>query len=243
MTSSPEAEEAVPSQNSRMGGLIIRRKCWTLTLRAKLLVVILLVAAVGVLVWGIHPFLAVRDPVPASVLIIEGWSPPYTMKQAAAEFLAGGYQTVIVLRPAFDIGDKYESGRYSGDFVAALLVEHGVPKERVNTLFPNVVRKDRTYHSALAAKEWLARQSLAIKSLDVATLGPHARRSRLLYEKAFGDEVKIGIIPLDDIEYEPVHWWRSSEGVREVIGESIAYLYARLLFHPSVADSSQEPMK
>ena len=68
--------------------------------------------------------------------------------------------------------------------------------------------------------------------LDLATLGPHARRSRLLYEKAFGPQVKIGIVALVNREYDPAHWWRTSEGVREVIGEGIAYMYARFLFWP-----------
>jgi hypothetical protein len=95
-----------------------------------------------------------------------------------------------------------------------------------------VARKDRTYHSALAAKEWLGQEGISTGTIDVATLGPHARRSRLLFEKAFGNDMKVGIITLDDVEYDPAHWWRTSEGVREVVGEAIAYVYARILFHP-----------
>ena len=29
------------------------------------------------------------------------------------------------------------------------------------------------------------------------------------------------------------HWWRSSEGVRDVLGETVAWLYARFFFWPS----------
>jgi hypothetical protein len=35
-----------------------------------------------------------------------------------------------------------------------------------------------------------------------------------------------------DPEFDPDHWWKTSAGVRGVIGEGLAYLYARLLFHP-----------
>ena len=64
-------------------------------------------------------------------------------------------------------------------------------------------------------------------------MGPHARRSRLLFEKAFGRDTRVGIIALEDRDYDPAHWWKSSQGVRTVTDELIAYGYARLLFHPA----------
>ena len=81
-------------------------------------------------------------------------------------------------------------------------------------------------------EEWLQSQGRHITSLNLVTEGPHARRSRLLYEKAFGNYVWIGIVALDDPAYDPEHWWRSSEGVREVLFEGIAYFYVRLFFSP-----------
>jgi hypothetical protein len=42
-------------------------------------------------------------------------------------------------------------------------------------------------------------------------------------------------------DYNPKQWWRYSDGVREVIGESIAYIYAKFLFYPSVSLSDKEP--
>jgi len=32
--------------------------------------------------------------------------------------------------------------------------------------------------------------------------------------------------------YDPARWWRSSEGVREVLFEGFAYVYAKCLFWP-----------
>jgi len=76
--------------------------------------------------------------------------------------------------------------------------------------------------------------SCPVHSLNVLTQGAHARRTRLLYQKAFGNNVAIGVIAVSNSDYEPTHWWRYSDGVREVIGESIAYIYARFsLFHQS----------
>ena len=41
-----------------------------------------------------------------------------------------------------------------------------------------------------------------------------------------------GIVVMDDanLDYDAKHWWRSSEGVREVLGEGIAYIYAKFFF-------------
>ena len=62
----------------------------------------------------------------------------------------------------------------------------------------------------------------------------HARRTRLLFQKALGNDVTGGIISIPNPDYDAKHRWRYSEGVREVIGEGIAYIYAKLLFYPSV---------
>ena len=102
----------------------------------------------------------------------------------------------------------------------------GVPREHVVTVSAHSVVRDRTFHSALAVKGWLTGQGLPVNAIDVVTMGPHARRSRLLFQSAFAADARIGIIALDDHRYDASHWWRSSEGVRTVLGEAIAYLYA-----------------
>jgi hypothetical protein len=63
----------------------------------------------------------------------------------------------------------------------------------------------------------------------------HARRTRLLYHKAFGKTVTVGVIAVSTPDYDSTQWWRYSDGVREVIGESIAYIYARFFFWPQAA--------
>ena len=68
-------------------------------------------------------------------------------------------------------------------------------------------------------------------NFNLMTLGAHARRSRLLFEEAFDGKASVGIISITNREYDPRHWWKYSEGVREVIGESVAYVYARFFFH------------
>ena len=227
-------------QRRALGGLVVRQECWRVSWGGKLL---LLALGIGVAVVGmrtIHPFLATTRRSGGNLLLVEGWIASYTMAQVADEFRRGRYEQVLVMRAVDDsLGDKYESGRYVGEYMANSLIRCGVPAERVNSVFCPVSRKDRTFHSALAAKQWLAQRGISVNSMDVATLGPHARRSRLLCEKAFGRDVKVGIIALEDRAYDPSHWWRSSEGVREVLGEAIAYGYVRIFFHPPPASQAR----
>jgi hypothetical protein len=221
------------ASSRRLAGLLVRRECWTLSWFGKLLVSVFLILSAWLLLHGLYPFLSVNDGGAGDVLVVEGWISTHRIEQAAQAFAQGHYQRVIVVRNANREGDKWESGRYTADYLAADLVEHGVPKELIQVLFCPVVKKDRSYTCAVAVREWLARSALAIKGLDVVTMAVHTRRSRLLYRKAFGSSVQIGAIALEDREFDPGHWWRSSEGIREVPSEALAYLYARLFFFPA----------
>ncbi len=97
--------------------------------------------------------------------------------------------------------------------------------------------RDRTFGSALALRRWCGANHRQITAFNLVTLGPHARRSRLLFEKAFDDKARVGIISIENREYDPAHWWRYSEGVKEVVSEGVAYVYARFFFHPESAET------
>jgi hypothetical protein len=76
-------------------------------------------------------------------------------------------------------------------------------------------------------RDWFCEHHLSVHDINVVTESVHARRTRLLFQEAFGDGVLVGIIAVPDPDYDANHWWRYSEGVREVIGETIAYAYAK----------------
>ena len=228
----PESPEPAVKRQRLLGGLLVRRERWSLSCAGRLLVAILFVAATYGFMRSVHPFLVVNNGGAGEVMVVEGWIGSRPIDQAARAFKTGHYQYVVVVRGIYEGGDKWTSGRYSADYVAAALVEHGVPKELVHTLFEPVVHKDRTYHCAVAVRQWLEERGTAVRSLDVVTVACHARRSRLLYEKAFGRSVEIGAVALPDPTYDSSHWWRTSEGVRDVLGEAIAYGYVRVFFWP-----------
>jgi hypothetical protein len=185
----------------------------------------------------IHRFLAPDRAVASDILVVEGWVPDYALKrgldlsveQKSRFLLLTGGTVRGEVNP--EPGDTYANmalkrlKRIGGDLPHV----HPVPSPE---LTPEPVR-DRTYASALAVKKWLEGQGTSVASINVLTMGTHARRSRLLFQKAFGSEVEIGVIAVPSREYDPEHWWQFSEGVKEVLSEGAAYIYARFLFQPS----------
>jgi len=218
--------------NKTCAGLLRRRQCLVPTLRGW--VVLALVLAGLVLLAGreVYPFLAVTDPVPGGVLVVEGWAPDYMLETAIAEFRRNHYTGLYVTGIPLDNGaplSEYKNYAYLG---AATLVKLGLSTNEVQAVPTGLTRRDRTYAMALSLKHWWREHQMAPTKVNLMTGGPHARRSRLLFEKALGKGVTVGVIAMAADDYDERHWWHSSQGVRVTIGEAIAYAYARLLFYP-----------
>ena len=208
-------------------GILVRRERWALSPRGLLLV---LLATIIIGITGIrtlYPFLAITQRVPARILVLDGWLPTIDINKAAAIYLAGNYSQLLDVSSTYDF-QAIDQDRGNANVVTHILVRDGIPPEQVKPIVFSGVKVERTFISAVAVKEWCNQHGVPLQSLDIATLGPHARRSRLLYEKALGGSVKVGVIALDDPAYDSLHWWRSSEGVREVLFEFVAYIYVRV---------------
>jgi DUF218 domain len=230
------ADESPKEGSRKFAGMFVRKECWTLSLTAKFIILIVFIGAA----WGgiryAHRFLAVTTRTNGELMVVESWIPRYAMAEAVGLYKTGGYQKVITSGcPKLDDLDG-RSKLNPAESAAIELERFGMAPGSVTAVPSQVDRKDRTYNTALAVKEWLGQRGISVTSIDVVTLGPHARRSRLLFQKAFGNKVKVGVIAIEDRGYDSEYWWQTSEGVREVIGEGIAYLYARILFHPSNPD-------
>jgi uncharacterized SAM-binding protein YcdF (DUF218 family) len=199
---------------------------------------------VTLLLWclfGLYPFLAVTQRVSANTLVVEGWVHRYGIRAAVAEFKNGPYQY------AFSTGGPVTgNGGYVNDFQtsasvgAELLKKDGIPLESLEMVPSHVIGRDRTYSSAVALREWLREHNADVRSFNVVTEDTHARRTRLLFQEAFGESVKVGIIAVPNPDYDARHWWRYSEGVRDVISESVAYLYAKFFFWPGAAEPREK---
>jgi uncharacterized SAM-binding protein YcdF (DUF218 family) len=213
-------------------GLLRRRQCLMPTLRGWLLLGVGAAALLVSVFRGIQPFLAVTDPVPGGILVVEGWMPDYALKAAIAEFKRTHYDRLLVTGIPLQNGAPLSEYKNFAQLGAATLIKLGLSTNEVQAVPAPEVQRDRTYATAIALKHWLREHHLAPTRINLITGGAHARRSRLMFEKALGKGVAVGVIALPPKDYEERRWWHSSQGVRTIIGEALAYTYARLLFHP-----------
>lgn len=206
---------------------------WTLSGKGWLLLLLLILsAAVGILL-NIHPFLAVNDPIATKTMVVEGWIGQTELIQVVDEFNRGGYDRVFTTGGPVHGVKKYVNDYSTSAHIAAQnLIQLGLPSEVVRSVPSHEHARDRTFSAASALLDWFRENQAAVPDFVVVTQSVHARRSRLLFEMAFGDEPKIGVVSLQNPDYDAKHWWRYSEGVKAVISEGAAYLYARLLFSP-----------
>lgn len=179
--------------------------------------------------WQIYPFLAYHNPVNAEVLIIESCVPDYALKEAISEFENGSYKFFITTGGPLSKGSYLADYKTFAELTAASLKKLGVSAHQIVALPNSYVLKDRTYASALEVRKWLLKHP-KFKTINLFTMGAHARRSQYLFRKSLPSKIKLGVITVTSRDYIPGKWWSSSSGVRTVISEGIAYLYFRFLW-------------
>lgn len=214
-------------------GLFRRRRCVVPTWRGWLFLAIALTGTAALAVRCVFPFLSVSNPVPGGILVMEGWAPDYALAEGITEFRRHRYERFFVTGVPIERGAPFTEHQTYAEFGAAIIRRIDPDISRFVTAVPApLVRQDRTYTSAVALKKWSAEQGRMPDKITIFSLGPHARRTRLLYEKAFGKKAKIGVIAGEDQSFDPHRWWASSPGVRTVVGELVAYVYTRFFFWP-----------
>lgn len=215
-------------------GMFDRKQRWSLSWRGRLIVASVVLLAGALVLKGVYPFLAITNRTNANILVVEGWIHEYGIRAAIKEFRSSRYERVFTTG-----GPVVGSGGYINDFYtsasvgADLLKRCGLPDESVQMVPSRVMDRDRTYGSAVALRNWFRDHNVATSSINIVTEDLHARRTRLLFQKAFGDKVAVGIIAIPNPDYDARRWWHYSAGLKEVVSEGAAYVYARLFFYPS----------
>lgn len=207
--------------------LIQRREQWTLTVEGWIVILISIMGLLAIAIANIYPFLSVNQPIAADVLVVEGWMPDYAVEDAMGEFKTGDYRHLIATGTPLSKGYYLAEYKNFAQLTAATFVALGFNPNQLIAVPTPYVKKDRTYASAVALREWLLTSDLNIKSLNLFSLGPHTRRSWLMFKTVLAPEYQIGAIAAAPQEYDAKTWWQYSDGVRTVIGEAIAYIYAR----------------
>src|SRR6185436_7146323 len=146
------------------------------------------------------------------------------------EFKRGGYKRIYVTGGPLDKGVPLAQYKTYAELGAAVVAGPGLDTNTVQAVPAPAVRADRTFTSARALRNFLSKQDTGIHRINVVTVGAHSRRTRLLYEKAFREGWEVGMIAVPDESYDARYWYRSSNGVRNILDETIAYVYARFFF-------------
>jgi hypothetical protein len=171
---------------------------------------------------GLPRWLAVDAPVGRGALVVEGWLPRSALDGAAELARSGAYDAVFVT------GGTIRDMAWGGGFATyaerggAYLRDRVGDVELVVVPAPDTAR-ERTWESALALRRFLDARSRRVDAADVFTYGPHARRSRALFQRALGEGARVGARAVAPAEYDLARWWRRSDGARDVIGEAVGY--------------------
>jgi hypothetical protein len=188
---------------------------------------ILLVLVLAWVNYG-ESYLALTHRAPADILVVDGWIGRKGLTAAVDEFGRGGYR-FIVASGGLTSGRWEDKPSSYAEMAAVEMVRLGVPKEKLVVATSEHTESHRTFESAVAVWRTLRDAGIKSKALNVFTLGAHARRSALVFAKASSPDVSIGVIGWLPAEYKTEPWWRSSERSRELLEETVGYIYEVLL--------------
>ena len=148
------------------------------------------------------------------------------------EFKSNNYKLLIVTGAPLEYGDLLAPCRNTARVAGLSLLRLGFDSTKLVMIGTDDIRNERTYNSAVRLRQWLVTNRPDITAVNLMTMGVHGGRSRMLFRKALGDSVKVGIISVPNFYYGPDSWWKSSKGFRETMNEAIGYYYIKFFFHP-----------
>jgi hypothetical protein len=114
------------------------------------------------------------------------------------------YQLIVTTGGPLAKGFYLSAYSTYAELTAATVRQLGIRESLIVSIPAPPVRTDRTFASALAVNEWLLQSSLSINSLDVFSLGAHARRTQWLFQSALGDNIAVGVIAASIEDKSPI---------------------------------------
>lgn len=195
---------------------------------SQLLYLLLFILLSLFLISQLHPFLAMTQSPHRGWLTIEGWIDDHSLKHAVEIYHTGSYYGILCTGGPIETGSYLSTYRTYPEMTAARLQHLGIPHASIRTIIAPYAQRDRTYSAALALRKHLDQHALTNQPIHLITIGPHARRSHLLFRRALEPQTPLGITALPDPDYPSNRWYAYSKGVRTVLSETIAYLYAKI---------------
>jgi hypothetical protein len=214
--------------------LIERKKCWRVTWIGWMGVLAFWGLVLLLFLFTIRPFLMPTKTVAADILIADNnLTDYYDLKKLSDEFRSKNYSLILCTGGLLELGSNLAEYKTSAELSAAILKKLGIREKTIVPIIPKPVKRDKTFASALAVKNWLAQNNIQPKGINLFSIGPYSRISWMLFKEAIGEEIPVGIIACEyGGEEDHKRWWKTSSGVRTVLDATIAYLYAKLVFDP-----------
>ena len=214
-----------PEESHPISGLFKKRTIWLPTWKGWLLLALITVVGLIGLLRGLYPILAPNARVDANILIVEGWLPEYGLEAAIAEFQAGSYEHLITSGgPLWEGHHAAQLGSYA-ELAAHVIRAKSFPTNQLVAVPGPKVWKHRTFHSADAVRQFLNTSEISVIGINVMTLGPHGRRTKIIYDDVLRAHQPLGIISYPSAEYDKDRWWKTSEGTKHVLTETLASGY------------------
>lgn len=225
-----------------MPALFRRREVILPTLWGGLLLLALLGAAATLVARHLGAWLAVSEPVvvagggPAALLVVEGWLGERELDDAAAYARRRGYARVVTSGGEIDSFSPFAS--YAER--AAHRLRQRLPALRIDAVPTPRTAQDRSYASAVWVRDWARQHAVPVETIDVYSLGAHARRSRMVYRLAFGETTRVGIIAGRPHDNDVERWWTTSEAAKGVLGETLSLAWTQCCFRPAPRGTHDE---
>lgn len=175
--------------------------------------------------FGCYPWLARTAPIPSEVLVIEGWLSDQQLADAMAWASTNGVKRIYATGLPFEIGSMLlpwkDGAHMTRERMKIISAQQGYTFT-LGAAPGKAVQRNRTQASAKAFKQLYG---MSLKDFNLASGGTHTRRSWRIYRDYFRPDVKVGSLALTPTTHNQKDWWKTSEGVRVVVGEVIAYAY------------------
>jgi hypothetical protein len=197
--------------------LFRQRQVWMPTISGWLFLLIIGAVTSILLANNLYTFLAPNEPMGAHVLIVEGWLTPEELDQAMEAFKKGKYERLVTTGGPVSGWTGISQDTNYAELAADYLEHRGIRHDLIAAVPAPKSAQERTFLSAVMFRESAQRLGITLDAVDIISSGPHARRSRLLFQMALGPKVRVGVLAARPSEFDPDAWWRTSKGVEQMV--------------------------
>ncbi|NOQ17289.1 MAG: hypothetical protein GQ581_09535 [Methyloprofundus sp.] len=184
-------------------------------------------------------YLTQQQSIQAEILIVEGWISEQGLNEVIQHYKANPYKILITTGGLIKGKYKIKHKTYA-ESAAAYLRKNGLNKIQIKSLPAPDSAQNRTFLSAVIVRDWMQQQKTPKTKINIISQGVHARRTKFLYQIAFGEQYQIGIIAAKPVGYQLANWWQSSIGAKAVLTELIGLTWVKCCFYPGEYQSHQE---